>query len=250
MKIKSRLVIGGNRGIGLALVKAQLSRPDVTEVIATHRPSSDTTQLNLLARHHGGKLRTQTLEVSSESSLQAFSRFLSSQGDGIDLAIHAAGLLHDANMMPEKSLAQCNAVNLARSFEVNSIGPLMVAKSLLPVLKRQHGFTFAALSAMVGSIEDNRLGGWYGYRASKAALNQLIRTLAIECRIKYPGSTIVALHPGTTDTELSRPFQKNVKAAKLYSPDLTAKRILDVLEGIDENRSGQFINWDGSTIPW
>jgi len=245
-----RLVIGGNRGIGLALVKAQLGRPDVSRVIATHRPAAELSELSRLSRQYAGKLQLQALDVTCDSSLQSFGRFLSAQPTGIDLAIHAAGLLHDGNMTPEKSLAQCDSSHLMRLFEVNSIGPLMVAGALLPTQSRNQRFTFAALSAMVGSIGDNRLGGWYGYRASKAALNQFIRTMANECRVKHPRAAIVAIHPGTTDTELSRPFQKNVQAGKLYTPEQTAKRLLDVLEGLDENQSGQFLNWDGSTIPW
>jgi len=245
-----RLVIGGSRGIGLALVKAQLERPEVSTVIATHRPAADLSELCSLGRLCPGKLRLQPLDVTSETSLQAFGRFLALQPTGIDLAIHAAGLLHDHEIEPEKSLSQCNSRHLMRLFEVNSIGPLMVAGALLPTQGRNQRITFAALSAMVGSIGDNRLGGWYGYRASKTALNQFIKTLANECRLKHPRAAIVAIHPGTTDTDLSRPFQKNVREGKLYAPEVTAKRLLDVLEGIDENQSGQFLNWDGSTIPW
>jgi len=245
-----RLVIGGNRGIGLALVKAQLERPAVSTVIATHRPAADLSELYNLGRHCPGKLQLQPLDVTSEPSLRAFGRFLALQPTGIDLAIHAAGLLHDHEIEPEKSLSQCNPSHLMRLFEVNSIGPLMVAGALLPTQSRNQRITFAALSAMVGSIGDNRLGGWYGYRASKTALNQFIKTMANECRLKHPRAAIVAIHPGTTDTDLSRPFQKNVREGKLYTPEVTAKRLLDVLEGIDENQSGQFLNWDGSTIPW
>jgi NAD(P)-dependent dehydrogenase (short-subunit alcohol dehydrogenase family) len=248
--VSTRLVIGGNRGIGLALVKAQLGRADVSKVIATHRTTADLAMLMELNRRHGERLVLQNLDVTSESSLQSFSSFLAKQSSGIDLAIHAAGILHDGDISPEKSLAQCNSTHLMRLFEVNSIGPLMVAGALLPAQERNHRFTFAALSAMVGSIGDNRLGGWYGYRASKTALNQFIRTMANECRLKHPRATIVAIHPGTTDTDLSRPFQKNVDPGKLYSPRTTANRLLEVLEGIDESHSGQFLNWNGSTIPW
>ena len=245
-----RLVIGGNRGIGLALVEAQLGKPDVSTVIATHRPSADLSALSLLRERHEGKLQLRSLDVTCDKSLHEFGQFLALQPGGIDLAIHAAGLLHDQEVVPEKSLSQCNSGHLLRLFEVNSIGPLMVAGALLPVQGRSQRFTFAALSAMVGSIGDNRLGGWYGYRASKTALNQFIKTMANECRLKHPRAAIVAIHPGTTDTDLSRPFQRNVQEGKLYPAELTAKRLLDVLENVDENQSGQFLNWDGSTIPW
>ena len=245
-----RLVIGANRGIGLALVKAQLEQPGASTVMATHRATADLTGLKRLQSRFGNRLQLQALDVTREDSLQEFGRIVALQTVGIDLAVHAAGLLHDENIMPEKSLAQCNPANLARMFEVNSIGPLLVARTLLPTQGRNHRFTFAALSAMVGSIGDNRLGGWYGYRASKAALNQFIRTIANECRIKNPRAAIVAVHPGTTDTDLSRPFQKNVSPGKLYGADLTARRLLNVLERVDERQSGTFLNWDGSPIPW
>lgn len=245
-----RLVVGASRGIGLALLKAQLQDPRVNRMIATHRPESDSRELNALSSRWGDKLTLVTLDVADDHSLQNFSDYLQKQDGGIDLAIHAAGILHENNIEPEKSYTQCNAANLKRLFEVNSVGPLMVAGALLPAQSRRRNFVFAALSAMVGSISDNRLGGWYGYRASKTALNQFIKTLANECRIKHPNGAIVAIHPGTTDTGLSKPFQKNVPRGKLYSPGQTATRILGVLEQLDKEDSGRFINWDGSQIPW
>lgn len=244
------MVIGASRGIGLALVRAQLANPGVRKVIATLRPSSNREHLDQLSRVYGQRLLLQPLDVTCEASLQAFRRFMLNQQGGVDLTIHAAGILHSENLTPEKSLSQCNADHLMRLFQVNSVGPLMVAGALLPAMHRKRPFTFAALSAMVGSIGDNRLGGWYGYRASKTALNQFVKTLANECRIKHPAGSIVALHPGTTDTDLSRPFQKNVRPGKLYSPDLTARRLLGVLDHVGAAQSGRFLNWDGCTIPW
>jgi NAD(P)-dependent dehydrogenase (short-subunit alcohol dehydrogenase family) len=245
-----RMVVGGNRGIGLALVKAQLAMPEVERVIATYRPTSGPGELASLARAFGQRLQPHPLDVAHDGSIEQFANFLAGQSGGIDLTIHAAGMLHGDSIQPEKSLEQCDSASLRRLFEVNSIGPLMVAGALLPAHRRNRRFTFAALSAMVGSIEDNRLGGWYGYRASKAALNQFVKTLSNECRIKFPRASIVAIHPGTTDTDLSRPFQRNVREGKLYSPEQTATRILSVLEGLEANQSGLFLNWDGSTIPW
>jgi len=245
-----RLVVGGNRGIGLALVRAQLKNPLVTRVVATYRDRAATDELISLSEQHGNRLELLQLDVTDAASLDAFSDYLTRLDGGVDLAIHAAGLLHDADMQPEKSISQCTPATLLKLFEVNSIGPLMVAAAVLRAQPRNRMFTFAALSAMVGSITDNRLGGWYGYRASKTALNQFIKTLANECRISHPKGAVVAIHPGTTDTDLSRPFQANVPSEKLYSPEQTALRILDVLGGIDQNQSGRFLNWDGRTIPW
>jgi NAD(P)-dependent dehydrogenase (short-subunit alcohol dehydrogenase family) len=196
-----RLVVGASRGIGLALAEAQLAEPGVTQVVATHRPESDARELQRLADLHGDRLRRVPLDVSDTTSLAAFEQLVATIDGGFDLVIHAAGILHEENIQPEKSLAECNATALARLFEVNSIGPLMVAAALLPHQGRGRRFTFAALSAMVGSISDNRLGGWYGYRASKAALNQFLKTLAVECRQRPARQTLLrrchgAAHPG------------------------------------------------------
>lgn len=245
-----RMVVGGNRGIGLALVTAQLANPEVNQVIATYRPASGPGELDRLTRLHGSRLLLHPLDVSNVGSMEQFSLFLRQQTEGVDLTIHAAGMLHDDHIQPEKTLEHCDAASLKRLFEVNSIGPLLVARALLPLHSRKRRFIFAAVSAMVGSIEDNCLGGWYGYRASKAALNQFVKTLANECRIRFPSASIVAIHPGTTDTKLSRPFQRNIKPGKLYTPQLTATRILKLLEGLEPGQSGMFLNWDGATIPW
>jgi NAD(P)-dependent dehydrogenase (short-subunit alcohol dehydrogenase family) len=245
-----RLVVGASRGIGLALVEAQLEDVSVRRTIATCRPGSDRAGLAQLAERYGERLECVELDVTDEASLAAFGTMLRGVDGGIDLAIHAAGLLHEGLLRPEKALDECKPGNLRSLFEVNSIGPLMVASALLQTQGRQRRFTYAALSAMVGSIGDNRLGGWYGYRASKAALNQFIRTLAIECRVKYPQATILAIHPGTTDTDLSRPFQRNVRPGHLYSPATTAARILQGIGSAEGTRSGCFLNWDGSELPW
>lgn len=245
-----RLVIGASRGIGLALVGMQLENPDVQTVIATHRPGSDLSGLKALQDRYGDRLTLGELDVCEPHTVEGLGSLLDEQDGGIDLAIHAAGLLHEGELQPEKSLAQCRPDHLARLFQVNSIGPLMVARALVPRQTRSKPFVFAALSAMVGSIGDNRLGGWYGYRASKAALNQFLRTLANECRISHPQAAVVAIHPGTTDTALSQPFQRNVDPQRLYSTDQTAGRILSVLEGLGPEQTGRFYNWDGSQIPW
>jgi NAD(P)-dependent dehydrogenase (short-subunit alcohol dehydrogenase family) len=244
------LVVGASRGIGLALVESQLANASVRRTIATHRTGSDRAGLDRLAERYGARLQCVELDVTDEASVAAFATVLRAVDGGVDLAIYAAGLLHDGALKPEKALDDCKPDNLRRLFEVNTIGPLMVASALLQAQDRQRRFTYAALSAMVGSIGDNRLGGWYGYRASKAALNQFIRTLAIECRVKYPRATILAIHPGTTDTDLSRPFQRNVRPGKLYSAATTAARILRVIGAAEGTRSGRFLNWDGSELPW
>ncbi|MBT8064579.1 MAG: SDR family NAD(P)-dependent oxidoreductase [Xanthomonadales bacterium] len=245
-----RLVVGAGRGIGLALAAAQLADSGTRRLIATYRPGERPPGLVELAERHGDRLSTLPLDVTDSEGLRNFSEFLREIEGGVDLAIHAAGLLHDGELQPERSVSECRADKLVRLFEINSIAPLMSARALLPAQSRHRRFTFAALSAMVGSIGDNRLGGWYGYRASKTALNQFIKTLSIECRMKYPGATILAIHPGTTDTGLSRPFQRNVKPGKLYTPEQTAERILKVIAEAEPGDTGSFFHWDGSRIPW
>ena len=245
-----RLVVGANRGIGLALTEAQLADPAVLRVIATCRPGADQSQLDRLSRLHGDRLERFSLDVTDTEGLESLEEHLVNLGAGVDVAIHAAGILHEGPLQPEKSLADCEAAGLARMFQVNSIAPLMVARAVLATQTRKRRFVFAALSAMVGSISDNRLGGWYGYRSSKAALNQLIKTLSIECRSRYPRGQILAIHPGTTDTDLSRPFQRSVKPGRLYSPEQSAARILEVIRNSPDDQSGSFLNWDGRKIPW
>jgi len=245
-----RLVIGASRGIGLALAAAQLDDPAVRRVIATHRPGSDMAGLRALQDRSGERLALHALDATRADDLDAFGEFLAAQDGGVDLAIHAAGLLHDGELQPEKSVAQCDPAALQRLFAVNAIAPLMTARAVLEAQPRSRRFNFAAISARVGSIGDNRLGGWYGYRASKAALNQFLRTLSVEDRRRHPNGAVVAIHPGTTDTDLSRPFQRNVAPGKLYTPAETAGRILRVLEHLGPADSGRFFDWDGSEIPW
>jgi NAD(P)-dependent dehydrogenase (short-subunit alcohol dehydrogenase family) len=153
-------------------------------------------------------------------------------------------------MQPEKTCRAIQAAALAKAFAVNAIGPALVAKHTLPLLARDRKVVFAALSARVGSIADNRLGGWHGYRASKAALNMLVRNFAIELATRNRQAVCVALHPGTVDTGLSGPFQAGVAPEKLFAPGQSASALLAVLDAATPERSGTLIAWDGQTIPF
>jgi len=168
----------------------------------------------------------------------------------LDLVIVATGVLHDAGGGPEKSLRDLDPTRLARSFAVNAIGPVLVAQAFLPLLRTDRKTAFAALSARVGSIADNRLGGWYGYRASKAALNQLLRTASIEHARRAPLSVVAALHPGTVATPLSAPFQRGVPEGQLFTPAFAAAAMLDVIDRLTPGDSGGLFAWDGSAIPF
>jgi NAD(P)-dependent dehydrogenase (short-subunit alcohol dehydrogenase family) len=245
--VRSALVIGASRGIGLAVTSALLRSTSIESLYATYRNAETADRL---FAENDTRLNRFRVEVTDRQSLHDLAQEIRQSGTQLDLVIQCSGILHEPDMLPEKSLRQCHPDRLRRMFEVNSIGPLMAAQCLLPLIPKDRPTHFAALSAMVGSISDNRLGGWYGYRASKAALNQFLRTLSIECRRSHPRLCVTSIHPGTTDTALSQPFQNNVKPGKLYSPDQSAERILKVVLAGTPEKSGRFVNWDGSPIPF
>ena len=151
--------------------------------------------------------------------------------------------------MPEKSLHELSTANFERSFFANTIGPALVAKHFLPKFERNKRAVFAALSARVGSIADNRLGGWHAYRAAKAALNMLVKNISLEISRCHKQAIIVGLYPGTVATDLSKPFQKRVPSDKLFSADYSAGQLISVLEGLSSEDSGKVFAWDGSEVP-
>jgi hypothetical protein len=165
-----------------------------------------------------------------------------------DLVLIATGVLHGQGLSPEKANSQLSADALATAFAVNAIGPALVARAVLPLMPRGRKSVLAALSARVGSISDNRLGGWHSYRASKAALNQLIHTMAIEQARRNPEQILLALHPGTVDSGLSKPFQKGVKT--LFTPEASARHLLRVIDAATPAQSGLLLDWQGEVIPF
>jgi NAD(P)-dependent dehydrogenase (short-subunit alcohol dehydrogenase family) len=169
--------------------------------------------------------------------------------DELDLAIVTTGMLHDEHQRPERALKELDPAALARSFAINSIAPAIVAKHLIPKMPRDRRAVFAILGARVGSIGDNRTGGWHSYRASKAALVMLMKTVAIETARTRPNAIIVTLHPGTVDTGMSKPFQGNVAPEKLFTPTLAAEQLLKVIDGLTPADSGGHFAWDGVRIP-
>jgi NAD(P)-dependent dehydrogenase (short-subunit alcohol dehydrogenase family) len=239
------VVVGASRGIGLAITKALLANTQIKRVLASYRQPASASELLTLTDE---RLYCFQLDVTEAEGIRQLAQLIKHEEVRPDFVINCAGILHEKGIQPEKALNQCDADTLKRIFEVNSIAPLMLAKALIPLMPRRRNTHFTVLSAMVGSIADNRLGGWYAYRSSKAALNQFMRTLSIECRRTHPGLCITSIHPGTTDTELSRPFQANVKTGKLYTPEQSARRILSVVGQSTAEQSGQFVNWDGEPI--
>ena len=164
------------------------------------------------------------------------------------LIVVATGVLHDG-LQPERSFRQLDAEHLLRDYRVNAMGPALAAKHLLPLMPRDRRAVFAALSARVGSIADNRLGGWHAYRASKAALNMILRNLSVEMARSHPQAVIAGLHPGTVATDLSAPFQKGVAEGKLFTADYSAERLLSVLSNLTPADSGGVFAWDGVRVP-
>ena len=227
------VVVGATGGIGQALVQAlKTALPDAA-VLALSRRSVPAIDL-----YH---------EVSLSDAAAYIGRQCQDTGRALRLVINATGTLHTPHP-PEKSWAQLDATAMAQVFAINTIGPALLMKHLLPLFPRQGKAVFATLSAKVGSIADNHLGGWYSYRASKAALNQLVRTAAIELRRRHPEALCVALHPGTVDTALSTPFAKT--GLEVVSPAQAASRLLQVIDGLTTSDSGGFFNHDGSPLPW
>jgi len=225
--MKQAIVIGASGGIGAALAQA-LAEEDVP--------------VRGFARSFAGR---DHLDLTDEASIAAAAASVTIPPD---LVVVTTGLLHEEPRGPEKNMAALDAGWLMRQYAVNAIGPALVAKHFLPLMPRTGRCVFAALSARVGSIGDNKLGGWYGYRAAKAALNQLIRTLAIEERRRNDRAIVVGLHPGTVDTGLSKPFQANVRADQLFAPDRAAVQLLDVIEGLKAPDSGRLFDWEGKEI--
>lgn len=222
------LVIGASGGIGGALVAAL-------------RADGRFASVNGWSRHG-----TPAVDITDEAGIRAAAAAF--DDSGLRLVIDATGLLHAADMQPEKSLAALDPEHLARAFAVNAVGPMLLMKHLLPRFPRGGRSVFATLSARVGSITDNRLGGWYGYRASKAALNQAVRTAAVELARRSPGAICVALHPGTVDTALSAPFAR--RGLEVAAPARAAARLLAVLDGLGPTDSGGFFDQHGKAIPW
>ena len=186
-------------------------------------------------------------DIRDDATLADLAARVGAEGS-LDTVIVATGLLHGPGIAPEKALRDLRADVLAQVFAVNCIGPALVMKHFLPLLPRDRPARLAVLSARVGSISDNRLGGWYAYRAAKAALNMVVRTAAIETARRAPQAVVLALHPGTVESPLSAPFHGGVPAAQIVSPVIAAKNIIDVLEAARPEQSGKFLAYDGQEI--
>lgn len=250
MTHRNYLIQGGGRGLGLAMVERLLADDDHGQVIASVRDPERAKALAALADDVGAaRLRVVALDLTDEDSVRAARERVGEITDRLDLVVTCAGLLHDGDdMRPEKQLADIEPANLARAFAVNASGPLLMIKHFHDLLAHGERAVIASLSARVGSISDNRMGGWYAYRASKAAQNQFTRTAAIELRRRAKHVICVGLHPGTVDTGLSEPFQHNVPDKQLQTPDTAAGHLLDVIANLEVEDSGNVFDWAGKRI--
>ena len=242
---QTALIVGAGQGIGLEFVRQLLQSNQVDRLYATYRKP----QAALLAIDDP-RLHCLSMDLTDEAQIAAVVKDIQIETAALHWVINCVGVLHDGTMQPEKSLRQLNADQLLHYFQVNSIGAVLLAKQVQPLLKHCDRAILATISAKVGSIGDNQLGGWYGYRASKAALNMFMRSTAIEYKRTCPRAIVVTLHPGTTDTQLSKPFQRNVPPEKLFAVDRTVRQLLAVLDRLQESDSGEFFSWDGTRLPW
>lgn len=223
------VVAGATGGIGAAFVHHLRRDPRCGSVVELSRSSLP------------------AIDFCDESSLAAAAESVACDHKEIDLLIDATGWLHDERLKPEKSLTAVNSEQLAKSFLSNASGPVLLLKHFVNLFPRDRRSAFATLSARVGSIADNKLGGWYSYRASKAALNMLVRTAAIELARTRPDLVCLALHPGTVETTLSDPFSRN---RERFAPEYSAEKLLSVIDRTGRERSGAFLAYDGSEIDW
>uniref|UniRef100_UPI0035CA7065 SDR family NAD(P)-dependent oxidoreductase n=1 Tax=uncultured Sphingomonas sp. TaxID=158754 RepID=UPI0035CA7065 len=229
----SAVIIGASGGIGAAF-EAALIEEGAFDVV------------HGFARSRSG---AQHLDLLDEASIAAAAAQVA-KGPAPTLVFVATGILHDAAHGPEKALREFDPAWLAQVYSINAIGPALVAKHFLPITPKTGRNVFAVLSARVGSISDNKMGGWAGYRASKAALNMLVRTIAIEEKRRNDRAIVVALHPGTVDTALSKPFQGNVQPGRLFDPERAALQLLDVIEELKAPDTGKLFDFEGKEVPF
>ena len=234
------IVIGASGGIGGEFINSLAQDDQISNIYALSRQG---------VAHSSPKVANLTFDLTSEDSLKAAAESLR-ELDPFDLIIVATGLLQGQGIEPEKSMRSLSYEGFEKSFMINTIGPAMTAKYFLPLLNRNRKSVFAALSARVGSISDNRMGGWYAYRASKAALNMVLKTLSIEYGRRFKQAVIIGLHPGTVDTDLSAPFQANVPEGKLFTPEYSIEKLLGVIDQVTPEESGLLFDWAGEKVPF
>lgn len=242
------LLVAANGGIGLALAQQMCnSLPGTTRIFLTARNVS--TELQGLADTYTNVVLVDRVDLLEASSIVGLFERIGQSQLSLRWLVNAAGVLHGSDFAPERRLPDINIESMQRVFAINTIGAAALLKYAYPLFSRNAALCIAMLSARVGSISDNRLGGWYSYRASKAALNQLIKTAAIELRRYNKDSICIGLHPGTVDTALSKPFQSNVQKQSLFTPDDSAARLWEIIQQSEPADSGNVYAWDKQQVP-
>lgn len=252
------LVQGASRGIGLEFVKQLLEKNDKEHVVATCRNPNASNGLLHLKDRFDDRLQILPLDLTVESSIEASALSIKETYGHLNLLINASGILSIPEVLqPETTLNKLEKSSLMLSYEVNAVGPILVIKHMWPLLKagggigtERSGAVVASLSARVASIGDNRLGGWHSYRSSKTALNQLSKTISLEFARKKDPIICILLHPGTVDTDLSKPFQKNIAKEKLFTKEYSVQKLLHIINNVKSHDNGKFFAWDGQEIPW
>ena len=245
---KFAVITGASRGIGLEFASQLLDRDEAWNVVATSREPEEARGLAALREQHDGRLLVLPLDVADEGTIAKAALQVAELTGQVHLVLNVAGVLHGPGFAPEKKLDQVEPSALWRVFEVNAFGPLLVAKHFHALLRHGERSVFASLSARVGSISDNRLGGWYAYRSSKAAQNMITKTLSIELERIAPKAIVLGLHPGTVDTDLSKPFQRNVPEGSLQRAKDSVASMLRVIEGATSDSSGRVFDFRGEEI--
>lgn len=246
--IKTCLIFGAGHGIGLGFVKQLLVINPEVKIFATYRDEQKAQILWELEAKNPDHIKTYKLEPLEEEQLKVLAQEFKSNKTHIDMIINSIGFLHDESIQPEKSLRSFNLENYMKAISINSAITALIAKHFERVLTPEES-SFITISAKVGSIEDNRMGGWYSYRASKAALNMLIKNIAIEFKRNRRNCMVLSLHPGTTKTDLSAPFIEKTNY-KLHTADETAKNLLNVISQKTVEDTGSFFSWDAERLPW
>lgn len=231
------VIFGASGGIGSALIQELTARDGVSHIHAVSRTAVPEDE----------KITSYTADFLDEEDLARVSGEIKAAGSP-ELVIVATGILSDEDLQPEKTYRHQTLKAFEQVFRINTFGPALVAKHVLPIMPRKGRTMFAALSARVGSVSDNRAGGWHAYRASKAALNMLIRNYALEQKFRNKEAVIVGLHPGTVDTDLSKPFQSGLPEGQVITPEKSAKALLKVIDGLDADDSGKLFDWRGEKI--
>lgn len=237
---KAIAIIGSTGSIGKALLEHYLDNEQNTQILGFSRSPLEITH---------EKVSHYILDLTDEESIAKAAKKAASYPQ-LSRIIVATGMLHEKHIKPEKTFKDLAPESFLKLMTINALGPALVAKHFAPLLSKKKTSIFAALSARVGSISDNKLGGWYSYRASKAALNMLIKNLSIEHKLRLPLSCFVGLHPGTVQGDLSAPYSKNRPSDSVFTPDFSAEKLYNILESLDHNQSGEIIDWKGETIAY